>query len=92
MQQFRDDAGLEWDVFAVEPTGRRELLPLDYQAGWLTFERDGERRRLAPIPAGWSDLGEDELTRLLNAARSFPPSNSRPITRSSTTIFGASKR
>jgi len=33
--------------------------------GWLTFEGRMERRRLAPIPAGWSEMDENALRELL---------------------------
>ena len=29
--------------------------------GWLTFQCGGERRRLSPIPEGWSPLSDDTL-------------------------------
>lgn len=29
--------------------------------GWLVFERGDERRRLAPIPAGWDRCSDQEL-------------------------------
>lgn len=40
-------------------------LPELLQAGWLAFEADGERRRLAPIPSEWMALDLPELRRLL---------------------------
>jgi hypothetical protein len=36
--------------------------------GWLVFMADTERRRLAPIPAGWADLDDSHLLRLLDEA------------------------
>jgi hypothetical protein len=36
--------------------------------GWLTFMCDDEKRRLSPIPEHWSDLSEDDLSRLLARA------------------------
>jgi hypothetical protein len=40
--------------------------------GWLCFERDGERRRLQPIPGRWTTLSDPELERLLESANVAP--------------------
>ncbi len=43
--------------------------------GWLVFESANEKRRLHPIPAGWSTLsaaGLAELARSAEAARPSP--------------------
>ncbi len=40
--------------------------------GWLCFEREGERRRLQPIPDGWTALPDSQLEELLAAARVAP--------------------
>lgn len=50
---------------------RREvkiLVPAALQAGWLAFQSGVERRRLAPIPNGWSALDENALIALLSRA------------------------
>jgi hypothetical protein len=36
--------------------------------GWLCFESDRAKRRLAPVPDGWHALEEPELERLLHGA------------------------
>jgi hypothetical protein len=36
--------------------------------GWLAFESEGIRRRIAPIPEGWDALSDDELRALWRAA------------------------
>jgi hypothetical protein len=38
-------------------------------AGWLVFDTRGERRRLAPIPAGWETASEAQLEMMLHDAR-----------------------
>lgn len=38
--------------------------------GWLAFESGGEKRRLAPVPAGWEACPDEELRALL--ARAAP--------------------
>jgi hypothetical protein len=40
--------------------------------GWLCFEREGERRRLQPIPDSWWTLPDPELEKLLAAAQIAP--------------------
>jgi hypothetical protein len=70
---------------AGPPPGRRERRRLAERRlkvrpslahGWLTFEsRDGERRRLAPIPkveGGWATATEDELNAWCAAAEVAP--------------------
>lgn len=37
--------------------------------GWLTFDSDAEKRRLAPIPEGWDALPDGELDTLCRHAR-----------------------
>lgn len=36
--------------------------------GWLAFESPTQRRKLAPIPAGWHKMDERELRTLLSQA------------------------
>lgn len=38
--------------------------------GWLAFESEGQKRRLAPVPPGWQACPEDDLRVLL--ARAAP--------------------
>jgi len=40
--------------------------------GWLCFERNGERRRLQPVPDQWMSLPDAELQKFLSAARVAP--------------------
>jgi len=64
------------DSTATDPskqpaTGRRSrpVLSGAFQAGWLAFQWDSERRRLAPVPEHWDALADDDLQRLLEQAR-----------------------
>jgi hypothetical protein len=72
-RHFRDDTGKTWTVYAVDAaelrSGRVDLLPDDFQAGWLLFDSGKERRRLAPVPQHWSILTETELCSLLHHPR-----------------------
>ena len=47
---------------------RRVRLAGGLENGWLAFESSGERRRLAPIPAGWEAVSERELDQLCRSA------------------------
>ena len=53
----------EWVVFSVSP-GISDMVDPDFCRGWLCFEHDNERRRLAPIPKNWEDLPEAYLAGL----------------------------
>lgn len=43
-------------------------LPGSYGTGWLCFESDGEKRRLAPVPDGWEAADDDSLVESLGRA------------------------
>ena len=45
--------------------------------GWLCFEHDRERRRLAPVPSGWTELPTTALERLRDDATRVPPPDER---------------
>lgn len=45
------------------------LLTPGLEGGWLCFECEAEKRRLSPIPRGWSEVAEHELESLLLRAR-----------------------
>ena len=42
-------------------SGRSPLLGTNYGAGWLCFENGTERRRHAPVPAGWASWDDARL-------------------------------
>ena len=39
----------------------RALSGTTFDAGWLCFEGNGERRRLAPVPSGWAAWDDARL-------------------------------
>lgn len=43
-------------------------LPGSYGTGWLCFESDGEKRRLAPVPDGWETSDDECLVECLGRA------------------------
>jgi len=68
--------GTQWTVWDVV----REVSPGDFvrpgtERGWIVFECADERRRLAPVPDGWSELPDQGLSELLEQAKSVrrPP-------------------
>jgi hypothetical protein len=61
----------EWVVFNVSP-GISDMVDPEFCRGWLCFEHDDERRRLAPIPKNWEELPEPYLAGLWAAATPVP--------------------
>jgi hypothetical protein len=47
---------------------RRPVMGDHLRGGWLTFETDRLRRRLAPIPDGWELMPEAHLEQLCEVA------------------------
>ena len=45
-----------------------------YEAGWLTFKSDDQRRRLAPVPAEWETADEATMRGYLDSAHESPES------------------
>ncbi len=72
MRQLRDDAGVEWMVYEVNPASSEwrsiDSLPEGYRRGWLCFESPTEKRRLTPLPSGWQTLTIEQLGSLLLSA------------------------
>jgi hypothetical protein len=52
--------------------GRRPTLTAGLDAGWLCFENEAEKRRLAPIPADWMRCPREPLERYCAAAKRAP--------------------
>lgn len=64
LRAFTDSRGVEWRVWSVEPNmnvmastadamSQSSLKNTAFANGWLCFESDAEKRRLAPIPEAW---------------------------------------
>jgi hypothetical protein len=51
------------------PLRRSAAVASEYSNGWLCFESESEKRRLAPVPAGWEEAGPDRLASWLQAAK-----------------------
>lgn len=81
LRAFTDSAGVEWRVWDVLPgAGSSEgsealsvsLKNTAFASGWLCFESALEKRRLAPIPAGWEFQDPGRLEQLRALATPVP--------------------
>jgi hypothetical protein len=70
-REFQDSMGTTWTVWDTYPT-RPEVMDETWRGGWLTFESGAVRRRLAPIPKGWSDAATARLELMCKAAEASP--------------------
>ena len=81
-----DSTQQAWDVWEVVPSRVREItgepgsavsrklvVPAELQAGWLAFQSEKERRRIAPVPRDWAELPDDALLDLLVKAPVIAP-------------------
>ncbi|HYR08234.1 MAG TPA: hypothetical protein VEQ60_10715 [Longimicrobium sp.] len=66
IREFTDAGGVCWQVWATTPM-RGDVRP-QFASGWLAFESNGERRRLAPIPRAWEEAVDGGLCELLAQA------------------------
>jgi len=77
MRHFRDEAGVDWKVFLTargsDAVSREHSLPEAFREGWLVFESQREKRRLAPIPANWESLSDQALAALCTRAVTQTP-------------------
>ncbi|HJU66756.1 MAG TPA: hypothetical protein VJ650_00815 [Gemmatimonadaceae bacterium] len=72
--EFSDREGKQWRVWHTKPRLAEVLssLPPDWKDGWLTFECEGDKRRLAPVPPGWEDFSAARLDLLRRIAEPAP--------------------
>jgi hypothetical protein len=79
LRGFKDTTGVEWRVWEVVPSraaietspvaqSRTSLSSTPYANGWLCFESEAEKRRLAPIPDGWELGAPVDIAQLLEQA------------------------
>ena len=57
---------MEWQIWDTTPA---KQVSHTLEAGWLTFESHGEKRRLAPVPLYWLSASDEELRALLDRAQ-----------------------
>jgi hypothetical protein len=82
-REFTDSFGVTWTVREITPglmsPALSQMIGEDRRrGGWLLFMTEtGEKRRLAPVPHGWTGLGDAELAALCTRARRVPPAPGR---------------
>jgi hypothetical protein len=69
MRMVRDNHGKSWRVWHVVPQSQvlKSASPA-MAGGWLCFDNDGDKRRLAGPPTDWEQLSDEELLGLLGRA------------------------
>jgi hypothetical protein len=70
LREFTAADGRRWIVWSTIPDWSASV-PKELHAGWLTFESDGRRKRLSPIPRGWEHAPDDRLQLYCGAAESL---------------------
>ena len=66
-REITDGDGRLWRVWDTYPqSGGRGVVFEGLAEGWLTFETDGQKRRLVPVPARWHELDTSSLLPLLH--------------------------
>jgi hypothetical protein len=80
--EFTDREGKCWKVWHTRPklADVLTILPPEWKEGWLTFESDVEKRRLAPVPEKWESLSSERLELLSRMAKpAAPPSGNHAL-------------
>ena len=80
VRDFVDEKGMKWRVWpvlrsSIHPKTAAEDYLGDYGEGWLCFESQQERRRLARYPDDWDKMTEGDLCKLLSKAALVPVRN-----------------
>ncbi|HEX8361694.1 MAG TPA: hypothetical protein VF613_16375 [Longimicrobium sp.] len=71
-REFVDGGGVSWRAWDTYPGSAANVRP-GFESGWLGFECEQERRRLAPVPPGWETASDDELRSMLADAQPNRP-------------------
>jgi len=77
VRDFVDENGNKWRVWpvlrsSIHPRTAAEDYLGDYGDGWLCFESQQERRRLARYPDDWDKMTDKDLCSLLSKAALVP--------------------
>lgn len=69
MRTVSDTEGRVWRVWHVVPQSAVLLQTQPRMSrGWLCFESDGDKRRLAEPPGNWAAMSDGELLALMGRA------------------------
>ena len=91
-REFTDSWGTTWRVWDVtpdvmHPVTRTEEFMSKLQDGWLTFESDSEKRRLAaPYPSDWPGYNLKQLEALCQRAAPVIRKSNTPVGEERATI------
>lgn len=82
---FTDSNGTEWMVTEIaEPSMRsiasERLRMPEFKGGWLLFQSQFTKKRLAPYPDDWRSMPAEELEKLCAKARIAPTVTSPSLT------------
>ena len=67
IREFVDSKGVTWRVWRTMPRSGY-VYSEQLRDGWLTFECNAQRKRLAPIPSGWAEATPERLDLMCRAA------------------------
>lgn len=86
VRDFVDLKGVKWRVWPVTPYSIKPKTAVedylgDYGDGWLVFESNTERRRLASYPENWDTVSDNGLLQLLKTAAVVAPGRRTPSER-----------
>ena len=82
---YIDSKGTEWLVTEIsDPSmgsiaSERLRMP-EFKTGWLLFQSESTKKRLAPYPDDWRSMPVAELEKLCAKARTAPTSSSPSLT------------
>jgi len=82
---FTDSRGTEWIVTEISDPSMRSIasdrlrMP-EFKNGWLLFQSETTKKRLAPYPDDWRSMPADELEKLCAKARTAPTVSSPSLT------------
>jgi hypothetical protein len=69
MRTVTDTQGRNWRIWHVVPQSAVLIQTSPQMSqGWLCFESDGDKRRMAQPPENWAALTDAELLELLSGA------------------------
>ena len=82
---FTDSTGTEWLVTEItEPSmgsiANERLRMPEFKGGWLLFQSEKTKKRLAPYPDDWRSMPAEELEKLCAKARTAFTSSSPSLT------------
>jgi hypothetical protein len=74
MRDVTDERGERWLVYEVQRAAAASdvVVPEPMREGWLCFESATHKKRVAPIPPGWTEIPEAGLLQLSREVEPVP--------------------